>query len=87
MNKREKKKIINNIEYIIEESNFSKASLSKEAGIPYASLINIFSRGTMPGVDMILKMCRTLKVSPTRLLTGKSDDGFLLDLELKNRKG
>ena len=86
MNKREKKKIINNIEDIIDESDYTKATLSKASGIPYPSLTNIFVRGTMPGVDMILKMCKTLKVSPTQLLTGKTDELYLNELNKENEK-
>ena len=77
MNSRQKKKIINNIAECIEMGDYTKSSLCKAAGIPYASLTNIFTRGTMPGIDIILKMCNTMKVSPTMLLTGLSDEAYL----------
>ena len=35
---------------------------------------------------MILKMCKTLKVSPTQLLTGKTDELYLNELNKENEK-
>ena len=77
MNKREKEKIVRNIKAIMDDKGYTRPSLSREADIPYASVTNILAHGTMPGVDIVLKMCRAMKVSPTMLLTGMDDETFL----------
>ena len=48
---------------ILEQKHWSVYKLSKESGIPYSSLTNIFYRNTEPTLPTLRKICIGLNIS------------------------
>ncbi|MDE7478277.1 MAG: helix-turn-helix domain-containing protein, partial [Lachnospiraceae bacterium] len=50
--------VINRIQYFLEYKHWSLYKLAKEAGMPYASLSNIFNRKTVPSIPTLDRICK-----------------------------
>ncbi len=55
--------MINKIRENCDRRHWSLYKLAKEAGLPYSSLNNIFSRGTCPSIPTLAQICSGFGIS------------------------
>ena len=55
--------VLHRIKYFLEFKHWSIYKLSKESGLSYSSLNNIFNRNTCPSVMTLEKICNGLQIS------------------------
>lgn len=55
--------VIERMDMLLKERNWSRYKLAKESGIAYSSLNNIFVRRTLPSVLTLEKICQGFQIS------------------------
>lgn len=55
--------VLSRIEALLQYNHWSLYKLSKESGIPYSSLNNLFNRNTCPTIPTLEKICAGFKIS------------------------
>ena len=58
---------------IMKEKNVSIPDLSRMTGISRHTIFDWQRRGTNPGADKIMVICKALKITPEKLLMGNSE--------------
>ncbi|MCI8669323.1 MAG: helix-turn-helix transcriptional regulator [Lachnospiraceae bacterium] len=55
--------VLSRIEELLKTRHWTHYRLSKESGIPYSSISNMFKRNTVPSIPTLMKICDGLKIS------------------------
>lgn len=74
--------IIEKIEILRKERNWSTYKLAEESGITQSALFNMRARGTMPSVTTLACLCDAFGISLSEFFS-ESDGGTLSDGEKK----
>lgn len=69
------------IKKICKEQGISVYKLSKESGIPYSSLNNMFNRNTDPSLSTLTKICYGLNISLSDFFSPAPSNVLLLNDE------
>lgn len=69
------------IKKICKEHGISVYKLSKESGIPYSSLNNMFNRNTDPSLSTLTKICYGLNISLSDFFSPAPSNVLLLNDE------
>ncbi len=67
------------IRSICKEQGWSVYKLSKESGIPYSSLNNMFNRNTDPSLSTLTKICRGLNITLSDFFSSAKSDIILIN--------
>ena len=65
--------LMNRVKTLLEERGISQASFARDIEVSPQALSAWFSGRNQPSVDAVVKMCTSLSVSPSWLLTGRED--------------
>ena len=55
--------VLDRIKYLLQYNHWSLYKLSKESGIPYSSLNNLFNRNTCPSIPTLEKICNGFHIT------------------------
>lgn len=67
------------IRSICKEQGWSIYKLSKESGIPYSSLNNMFNRNTDPSLSTLTKLCHGLNITLSDFFSNAKSDVILIN--------
>lgn len=73
--------ILKRIIQLRDERNWTNYRLCDEAGVPYVTLTNMFSRGTQPSVATLTALCEAFGISLAQFFSDEKDDIFLSEEE------
>lgn len=71
------------IRKICKEQGISVYKLSKESGIPYSSLNNMFNRNTDPSLSTLTKICRGLNISLSDFFSSAQSNVLLINDDMR----
>jgi len=57
----------------IKDADMKMTDFSKKSGIPYRTIQGYIADNSIPGGELIIKMCKELHISADWLLTGQGD--------------
>ena len=69
--------ILKRIIQLRDERNWTNYRLSDEAGLPYVTLTNMFSRGTQPSIATLTALCDAFGISLAQFFSDEKDDILL----------
>ena len=73
--------ILKRIIQLRDERNWTNYRLSDEAGLPYVTLTNMFSRGTQPSIATLTALCEAFGISLSQFFSEENDEILLSDEE------
>lgn len=75
-------KIGERIIFLLKEKKLTQKGLSEYVGIKQSTISDWKGKGTSPSSEYIQKICEYLNISPTYLITGKTDMKNLSDEDI-----
>ena len=73
--------ILKRIIQLRDERNWTNYRLCDEAGVPYVTLTNMFSRGTQPSIATLTALCDAFGISLAQFFSDEKSDILLSDEE------
>lgn len=61
------------LQYLMNERNMNMYSLAKKSNVPWNTIKNIYSRGTMPNINTISMLCDGLGISLVQFFADSED--------------
>ena len=73
--------ILKRIIQLRDERNWTNYRLADEAGVPYVTLTNMFSRGTQPSIATLTALCEAFGISLAQFFSDENDEILLSEEE------
>lgn len=73
--------ITDRIKQLRDERNWTNYKMCDEAGVPYVTITNMFSRGTQPTIATLSALCDAFGISLAQFFNYDADQIFLSDDE------
>lgn len=73
--------ILKRITELRDERNWTNYRLCDEAGLPYVTLANMFSRGTQPSIATLIALCEAFGISLAQFFSDEEGQIALSDDE------
>ena len=73
--------VLKRIIQLRDERDWTNYRLSDEAGVPYVTLTNMFSRGTQPSIATLTALCEAFGISLAQFFNDEKDEILLSEEE------